>query len=400
MRLGLLIAGFIVLITVEILRVYFIMPFPGSQKDETIDVAYFLHNNIIYFRLLGLVLMAYPFAYFFNRGSQVIKVTLAVVFGFYVVVFYMFNYRYLADQMFLQPKNRIFLDASQSKVLGKQLVVGVAIGNESKAYPIEVIGYHHQVRDEVSGVPIMVTYCTVCRTGRVFSPTVEGKPESFRLVGMDHFNAMFEDASTKSWWRQVNGEAIVGPLKGKLLNEIPSEQMALSEWISLHPNTKVLQPDTTFSEAYDGLKGYGAGKKKGTLERKDSLSWERKSWIVGIQVGGEARAYDWIELQKLRVINDVIAEVPLLIAANPDSMSFRSFNRIVDNDTLLFSLNESATNLIDIKTNSRWNWNGQCVEGPLQGKSLKSAQSHQEYWHSWQTFHPQTTKYILPPSKF
>ena len=400
MRLGLLIVGFFILITVEILRVYFIMPFPGSQKDETINVAYFLHNNIIYFRLTGLVLMAYPFAYFFNRGSQVIKVTLAVVFGFYVVVFYMFNYRYLADQMFLQPKNRIFLDASQSKVLGKQLIVGVAIGNESKAYPIEVIGYHHQVRDEVGGVPIMVTYCTVCRTGRVFSPTVEGKPESFRLVGMDHFNAMFEDASTKSWWRQVNGEAIVGPLKGKLLNEIPSEQMALSEWISLHPSTKVLQPDTTFSEAYDGLKGYGAGKKKGTLERKDSLSWERKSWIVGIQVGMEARAYDWIELQKLRVINDVVAGVPLMIVANPDSMSFRSFNRIVDNDTLLFSLNENATNLIDIKTNSLWNWNGQCVEGTLQGKSLKSGQSYQEYWHSWQTFHPQTTKYILPPSKF
>lgn len=392
--------GFFILITVEILRVYFIMPFPGSQKDETINVAYFLHNNIIYFRLTGLVLMAYPFAYFFNRGSQVIKVTLAVVFGFYVVVFYMFNYRYLADQMFLQPKNRIFLDASQSKVLGKQLIVGVAIGNESKAYPIEVIGYHHQVRDEVGGVPIMVTYCTVCRTGRVFSPTVEGKPESFRLVGMDHFNAMFEDASTKSWWRQVNGEAIVGPLKGKLLNEIPSEQMALSEWISLHPSTKVLQPDTTFSEAYDGLKGYGAGKKKGTLERKDSLSWERKSWIVGIQVGMEARAYDWIELQKLRVINDVVAGVPLMIVANPDSMSFRSFNRIVDNDTLLFSLNENATNLIDIKTNSLWNWNGQCVEGTLQGKSLKSGQSYQEYWHSWQTFHPQTTKYILPSSKF
>ena len=42
----------------------------------------------------------------------------------------------------------------------------------------------------------MVTYCTVCRTGRVFSPIVEGQPETFRLVGMDHFNAMFEDEGT------------------------------------------------------------------------------------------------------------------------------------------------------------------------------------------------------------
>lgn len=400
MRLGLLIVGFFVLITVEILRVYFIMPFPGSQYDETIDVAYFLGNNIIYFRLLGLGLIAYPFAYFFNRGSQMIKVTLAVVFGFYVVVYYMFNHRYLADQMFLQPKKIVFLDGSQKKVLANQLVIGVSNGAQSKAYPIEVIGYHHQIRDVVGGVPVMVTYCTVCRTGRVFSPVVDGKPESFRLVGMDHFNAMFEDSATKSWWRQVNGEAIVGPLKGKMLTEIPSEQMTLAEWINLHPETKILQPDTTFSEAYEGLKDYDEGKKKGSLERKDSLSWERKSWVIGIQIGMEARAYDWHELQRLRTINDKMAGVPVLIVANPDSISFHTFDRTVDGDTLLFSSGGSPPYLIDTKTNSTWGWNGKCTEGVLQGKVMKPIQSYQEYWHSWQTFHPQTTKYTVSDSKF
>ncbi len=399
MRIGLLIAGFLVLITVEILRVYFIMPFPGSQNDETIDIAYFLGSNILYFRILGLVMIAYPFAYFFNRGSQVVKVTMAVVFGFYVLVFYMFNYRFLADQMFLQQKSKIFLDVTQTKVLAKQLVLGVTNGNESKAYPIEVIGYHHQVRDEVGGTSMMITYCTVCRSGRVFLPEVNGKPESFRLVGMDHFNAMFEDATTKSWWRQVNGEAVAGPLKGKLLNEFPSVQMTLAEWISLHPDTKILQPDSTFSEAYEGLKEYDEGKKKGRLERRDSLPWMTKSWIVGIQVGMEARAYDWIELQKSRTINDRLGGVPLLVVANPDSISFHTFNRMVDGEILLFSLNESSQTLMDSKTNSTWNWSGQCVAGSLQGQMLKPLQSYQEYWHSWQTFHPQTTKYTISNSK-
>ncbi len=399
MRLGLLIAGFLVLITVEILRVYFIMPFPGSQNDETIDIAYFLGSNILYFRLLGLLMIAYPFAYFFNRGTQVIKVTLAVVFGFYCLVFYMFNYRFLADQMFLQQKSKIFLDATQTKILPKQLVLGVTNGNESKAYPIEVIGYHHQVRDEVGGTSMMITYCTVCRSGRVFLPVVNGKPESFRLVGMDHFNAMFEDATTKSWWRQVNGEAVVGPLKGKMLDEFYSVQVTLSEWISLHPDTKVLQPDSTFSEAYEGLKEYDEGKKKGRLERRDSLPWMTKSWIVGIQVGMEARAYDWIELQKSRTINDMLGGVPLLVVANPDSISFHTFNRTVDGETLLFSLDESSQTIMDSKTNSTWNWSGQCVAGSLQGKMLKPLQSYQEYWHSWQTFHPQTSRYTISNSK-
>ena len=93
--------------------------------------------------------------------------------------------------------------------------MGVLVNGEARAYPIQFLGYHHQVRDTIAGQPIIVTFCTVCRTGRVFSPFVDGAPETFRLAGMDHFNAMFEDATTGSWWRQATGEAIAGPRRGK-----------------------------------------------------------------------------------------------------------------------------------------------------------------------------------------
>ena len=83
------------------------------------------------------------------------------------------------------------------------------------------IGYHHQVRDRVGGTDVLVTYCTVCRSGRVFSPLVDGTLERFRLVGMDRFNAMFEDESTGSWWRQATGAAVAGPRKGIQLVVIP-----------------------------------------------------------------------------------------------------------------------------------------------------------------------------------
>src|ERR1044071_4013377 len=102
----------------------------------------------------------------------------------------------------------------------------------------------------------MVTYCTVCRTGPVHLPIGNGKYEKFRLVGMDHFDAMFEDATTGSWWRQENGDAITGPLKGKALDEIPSQQMTLKQWIAEHPDTKILQPDTNFQNEYATLEGY------------------------------------------------------------------------------------------------------------------------------------------------
>jgi hypothetical protein len=271
-KLLLLILGFAVLIFGEVLKVYFIMPFPGSQEDEVIQWAYLIHTQIGWIRLVGALLLLYPLYGYLRQSPVWARATIAVVLGFYAVVFYMFNYRFLADKIFLQPENVGFLDASHSKVSGKQLALGITVGGESKAYPIEIIGYHHQVLDVVGGQQVMVTYCTVCRTGRVYSPTVDGQPETFRLVGMDHYNAMFEDATTGSWWRQVSGEAIAGPRKGTALAEIESAQMTINEWINLHPNTLVLQPDEKFAKAYDELKNYDEGTRKGRLERKDSVT--------------------------------------------------------------------------------------------------------------------------------
>src|ERR1700709_282206 len=110
-----------------------------------------------------------------------------------------------------------------------KLIIGVVVARRAKPCRIEIIGYHHQVRDTIGNTPVMITYCTVCRTGRVFSPFVNGRAEDFRLVGMDHFNAMFEDARTKSWWQQATGVSIAGPLRNTQLTELPSSQSSLAE---------------------------------------------------------------------------------------------------------------------------------------------------------------------------
>jgi hypothetical protein len=90
----------------------------------------------------------------------------------------MFNFRFLADKIFHQPKQKIFAGAAADTTNRDKLVIGVAKGNEAKAYPIEIIGYHHQVYDTIFRDPIIVTYCTVCRTGRVFNPLVNGNMKS------------------------------------------------------------------------------------------------------------------------------------------------------------------------------------------------------------------------------
>lgn len=305
----------------------------------------------------------------------------------YGVIFYFTQFKFRADKMFLQPGTKTFAGAATNTVAGNKLVLGVVHNGEAKAYPIQVIGYHHQVRDTLGGEDVMITYCTVCRTGRVFSPQVDGKPETFRLVGMDHFNAMFEDASTKSWWQQATGIAVAGQLTGKSLKEIPSQQATVESWLQRYPHSLILQPDTIYNKQYKSLKNFDRGNTKDELEKRDSASWKFKSWVIGVSTGGKSKAYDWNMLVDNKIIQDSLPGVPLLITLEKDTATFHVLNRMVGNVPLSFTVQQDYS-LVDQQTNSRWNGAGVCIEGALAGFKLTPLQASQEFWHSWKTFHP------------
>lgn len=381
------------LVLLEAARVYFIMPFPGSQRKETIDIAYWLHNNISWLRLIGWLvagLLLYLLVRTQKRGGRILAGAGILLYAF---VFYFFNFRMLADKMFIQPKEKVFADSNDNKIPGDKLVIGLEINGVAKAYPIQVIGYHHQVRDTIGSTPVMVTYCTVCRTGRVFSPVVNGQPEEFRLVGMDHFNAMFEDSRTGSWWRQATGEAITGPLKGSSLEEIPSQQTSLAAWIATNPSSQIMQFDPSFVEDYEDLAEFDNGTIKSSLEKRDSASWRFKSWVIGVHTKQESKAYDWNELVKRSIIQDSLSQLPLLILLEKDTVSFHVFNRMQGSQALHFTWNAATQELRDVQTGSLWNLKGECIEGPLSGMAVQRIQAYQEFWHSWQTFHPDTKQY-------
>ena len=417
-RTLILIFALLFLFAAEILRVYFIMPFPGSQRVNTIDIAYFLNKYIWFFRIAGLLLLL-PYAIYAYRKAKLWKKFVLSFFIFlYVVVFYLFNFRFLADKMFYQPKNKMLATVAENKIDSNKLVVGITINGQSKAYPIEIIGYHHQVQDTVGGEPVMITYCSVCRTGRAFSPFIDGKFQHFRLVGMDHFNAMFEDEETKSWWRQATGEAITGKMKGRSLKELPSEQMRLGAWMRKNPNTLIMQPDPAFAKQYKGLEGFDAGTINSGLEKRDSASWKEKSWVVGVITNGHAKAYDWNELMMQRIINDTVAnniadytsnkpvltyEAIVLVLEN-DNASFHVWNRWVNiSDTSASGIHngyeginfsfDQATQTMKDNDGSVWNMDGYCIGGKLKGKRLEAVAAYQEFWHSWKSFHQGTTMY-------
>ncbi|MFD1817059.1 Protein of unknown function [Pseudarcicella hirudinis] len=374
--------GILGLILFEILNVYFIMPMPGSQRMRSIDLAYFFYTWRWIIRGMFGLLVILGFAKVYDASKWIACGGITLL----LITWYVVNFRMSADTMFYQPTTLILKNARENKIAKDRLIVGVEINGVAKAYPIQLIAYHHQVLDSIGGTPVMVTYCSVCRTGRVFEPLVKGKYEKFRLVGMDHFNAMFEDFTTKSWWRQANGEAVTGTLKGQLLPEVLSQQVSLDKWLSLHPNSLIMQPDPKFEEKYKNLDKYETGKGKSDLTRTDSLSWKDKSWIVGIAIDRDSKAFDWNRLKKEKVINDEIGHKPVAIVLSTDNKSFFAFERpegkdllSMKNDTLIFQ-------------NIRYSLEGKAIDNTENAPKLTKVKVYQEFWHSWQSFHPGTRR--------
>lgn len=367
----------------EIASVYFIMPMPGgSQEVNSIDLAYALYSWRWFIRGFFVLLIIFGARSVFVKRKWLPAAALILLAG----IIYATNFYMAADSMFYQPKTLTVVKASDNRVDPARLILGITYQGEAKAYPIQYLGYHHQVRDSIAGKPIMVTYCTVCRTGRVWEPIVNGHMEEFRLVGMDHYNAMFEDKTTKSWWRQANGQAITGSLKGQELPEFPSMQTTLSKWFDLHPNSLVMQPDPHFQVKYDSMATYEGGKPIGRLTRRDTASWQDKSWIVGVEAGVTSKAYDWNLLQKERVLYDVIGDTPVVVFLSNDNKSFVVLERnspeqrfILAHDTIK---SEGNAYLFDGTSLTK------------SGSNLKKLDAYQEYWHSWLTFHPLTQTFV------
>jgi len=366
--------GLALLLIFELLNVYFIMPFPGSQNIESINFAYVLYSYRWFFRIIFSVYILLGFKDIIKSNYKLIPVFVSLI---VFIAIYIINFKMSADHIFLQPSQLKFENIKNNNLDRSGLIIGVTINEEAKAYPIRYLSYHHQIQDLVGGENIIVTYCNVCRSGRVYSPIVNNHLERFRLVGMDHFNAMFEDETTHSWWRQANGEAIAGKLKGEKLTEINSIQVTLDKWFQLYPDGLIMQADKASLLSYDTLGKFEKGLSTGSLTKTDSSSWSSKSWVIGVKVENQSKAYDWNELKAKRIINDKIGNTPIVLIISEDNNSFVAYERpnnqqfTIKKDTL-YSENYSY----DFLGNNIQN-------GEMQ---LKKINSYQEFWHSWKYF--------------
>ena len=277
------------------------------------------------------------------------------------------------------------------------IVLGVANGNVSRAYPAADLAQHGAVSDVMPDGPISVTFCGVCNTGVVFRADVKGRTLRFQYDRMVGANEVQKDLETGSSWQQATGEAIDGPLKGTRLTLYPVVRTTWAEWRRRYPNTQVLQPLPGYAERMpsrskrikDNTRVGPEGAPNGALTLDTRLP--ARETVAGLEVGRESVAYPFSELRRARVVNDRVGGLPIVIVHQPSSDTTTAFDARASGKVLTFqTANDEASSMIDRETRSIWNAYGLCLEGALRGTQLKQVILVPQFWFAWSQFHQGT----------
>ena len=173
------------------------------------------------------------------------------------------------------------------------------------------------------------------------------------------------DHETGSIWSQPLGEAIAGPLKGVTLELIPVSLNDWSTWRDAHPHTLALDIRVSGRGGFD-------------LQRM----------AIVVDFGTEAVAYQVPDLQREVLVNDVVADVPIVVLTDPrEPDSWVVFSRVLDDRTVTLAVEEDL--IVDVETNSVWHpVTGVALFGPLEDEQLDVLPAFTSFARDFFTFFP------------
>jgi hypothetical protein len=209
----------------------------------------------------------------------------------------------------------------------------------------------------------------------VWKAELEGRLLHFFLSGINNQNFIMQDRETGSWWQQISGEAIQGPLKGRRLKLVDHDELTFATWKSENRSGRVLRPDAKIKSAdkYASADWESKiGKLPIVIDPEGPKGFTARTLIVGITIGDGAKAYPFDLLKKQNPIIDSINGEPIVLVLHSDGKSVRAFSRKLETQTYDFYriLDSPEFLLADSQTGSRWNVSGNAVSGPLAGNRI------------------------------
>jgi hypothetical protein len=305
----------------------------------------------------------------------------------------------------------INIDEADGWLKPNEPVILVAVDEEARAYPLQILTWHEIVNDTVGGLPLTITFCPLCNTAIAFERTINSQLLDFGTTGrLRYSNLIMYDRQTETWWQQANGEAIAGELAGTQLNFYPAAIISWESFRSGYPNGRVLARETGFSRSYGANPyiGYDDVNNPPFLYRGPVTpgALPPVARVLTIDMQSEAVAYPYEVLESTRVVNDSLAGREIVVFWEPGTASAldaqsvaggrdvgtaNAYFRNIDDLELIFRFEDDR--IIDQQTGSEWNLLGQAVAGELQGKQLTPVVAINHFWFSWAAFKPETRIY-------
>ncbi len=273
-------------------------------------------------------------------------------------------------------------------LLDDDLVFGIAINGDVRAYPLRIMGWHEMFNDRIGGVSVALAYCTLCGAAILFETQVEGRDRPF-VFGSSGFlyraNKLMFDRGSDSLWNQFTGEPVSGPLAGAglKLKIRPVAIAAWGDWKARHPKTRVLSLNTGFVRDYGSgvvYRDYFASPKlMFPAVTATNAELQPKDYVFGIRDLGAAKAWPLKAFASGIPINDAVGSRNLVLIGDAATRSVRAYERGEHRFTSAGDPRRLAG------PGGIWQVEEEFLIGPDDAK-LARVPGHVAYWFAWDSY--------------
>ncbi len=269
-------------------------------------------------------------------------------------------------------------------------VFGVALNGDARAYPLRIMNWHEMANDVVGGIPVSLPYCTLCGAGILFDTRVEGAPTALTFGSSGllwRSNKLMYDRTTDSLWNQFTGRPVVGPLANTpiALKQLPLVLTTWAAWKKLHPDTKVLSPETGFTRDYrpdTAYRDYFASPEVVFPVQVASRKLAPKDFVFGVIAPGAVKAWPLARFAGGAVINDQVGLIDVVLVGEAETRTIRAYE---SGGRVFTGAGETTLRAAD----GDWAITEDALVGPG-GKGLPRIPGHVSYWFAWDGYFANT----------
>ncbi len=295
----------------------------------------------------------------------------------------------LRDPQMLQTREQDYL-------ADDNVVFGVKINGEARAYPKRILAWHEMFTDTFgegdSAEPIAGVYCTLCGTVIIYKTQHNGVKHQLGTSGfLYRSNKLMYDQTTHSLWSTVRGEPVVGPLvdKGIALEHLSVVTTTWGEWKRRHPNTSVLSLNTGHQ------RDYGEGVAYHDYFSTDRLMFntpfndnrlKNKQEVLALRFQGapdKQLAIDTDFLRERPIFYESVGKQRFVVLTDSSGA-----NRVYDPKGVQF-VNYDQDKTVTDANGQTWSLTEEALVNNI-GKRLERLPYHRAFWFGWHAAFPDT----------